>query len=152
RGECPIQERGAGPPGRCGRSVSSREPGAIGRAPRCAAPRGGQVRHGGQCPVAAGHTLRPSPRANVVYRPPGAAGEPGMTDAAFLEAILDEPDEDAHRLVYADWLDEQGRRSERGEFIRVQCRRARLLEKDPEQIDLERKEKDLLFEHGRSWM
>lgn len=37
--------------------------------------------------------------------------------AAFLAAILDAPDDDAPRLVYADWLDEQGGN---GAFIREQ--------------------------------
>jgi uncharacterized protein (TIGR02996 family) len=45
--------------------------------------------------------------------------------AAFLRAICDEPDEDAHRLVYADWLDEQGDAA-RADFIRIQCAQARL--------------------------
>ena len=29
-------------------------------------------------------------------------------EAAFLAMISANPDEDTHRLVYADWLDEQG--------------------------------------------
>src|SRR4051794_36091905 len=43
-------------------------------------------------------------------------------DDAFLAAILAEPDNDAPRLIYADWLDERG--DPRGEFIRVQCQLA----------------------------
>ncbi len=44
-----------------------------------------------------------------------------MTDAdAFLAAILAAPDDDAPRLEFADWLDENGQ-PERAEFIRVQC-------------------------------
>jgi uncharacterized protein (TIGR02996 family) len=31
-----------------------------------------------------------------------------MTEAAFLQAIRDRPDDDALRLIYADWLDERG--------------------------------------------
>jgi uncharacterized protein (TIGR02996 family) len=42
-----------------------------------------------------------------------------VDDAAFLEAILADADNDTPRLVYADWLDERG--DPRGEFIRVQC-------------------------------
>ena len=43
-----------------------------------------------------------------------------MTDRhAFIAAIKAAPDDDAPRLIYADWLDEQGE-SERAEFIRVQ--------------------------------
>lgn len=35
---------------------------------------------------------------------------------ALLRAILAEPDEDIHRLAYADWLTDNGD-AERGEFI-----------------------------------
>jgi uncharacterized protein (TIGR02996 family) len=44
-----------------------------------------------------------------------------MSDnTAFLRAVLEHPDDDGPRLVYADWLDEQGQ-ADRAEFIRVQC-------------------------------
>lgn len=53
-----------------------------------------------------------------------------MSDhAAFLRAIIDDPDEDAHRLVYADWLDDHGE-PDRAEFIRLQCRLARFCADD----------------------
>lgn len=39
---------------------------------------------------------------------------------AFLAAIRAAPDDDLPRLVFADWLDEQGE-GERAEFIRSQC-------------------------------
>lgn len=43
-----------------------------------------------------------------------------MTDHShFLRAIIASPDDDAPRLVYADWLEENGE-PERSEFIRVQ--------------------------------
>ena len=44
-------------------------------------------------------------------------------EAALLAAIRDNPDEDTPRLIYADWLDEQGGEANaaRAEFIRVQC-------------------------------
>lgn len=45
----------------------------------------------------------------------------------FLAAIRAAPDDDAPRLVYADWLTENGE-EERGELIRVQCRLAELPE------------------------
>ncbi|AMV25488.1 hypothetical protein VT84_13905 [Gemmata sp. SH-PL17] len=38
---------------------------------------------------------------------------------AFIARICAEPDEDSHRLVFADWLDEHGE-PERAEFIRLQ--------------------------------
>jgi uncharacterized protein (TIGR02996 family) len=43
---------------------------------------------------------------------------------AFLRAIFEAPDDDAPRLVYADWLEENGDPF-RAEFIRVQCELAR---------------------------
>ena len=53
-----------------------------------------------------------------------------MTDAdtgrALLAAVLAAPDDDTPRLVYADWLTEQGD-GERAEFVRVQCELARTL-------------------------
>ena len=38
---------------------------------------------------------------------------------AFIDAILAEPDDDALRLAFSDWLEERG--DPYGEFIRVQC-------------------------------
>ena len=38
----------------------------------------------------------------------------------FWAAIRETPEEDAARLVYADWLDQHGQ-ADRAEFIRVQC-------------------------------
>ncbi len=58
-----------------------------------------------------------------------------MTDGiepGFLEDILDHPDDDAPRLVYADWLTDRGQFDDeaRAEMFRVQCRQARLPEHD----------------------
>jgi uncharacterized protein (TIGR02996 family) len=41
----------------------------------------------------------------------------------FLRAIAEEPWDDVHRLIFADWLDEHGA-TERAEFIRLQCQLA----------------------------
>jgi uncharacterized protein (TIGR02996 family) len=49
----------------------------------------------------------------------------------FLQAIIERPDDDAPRLIYADWLDEQGA-SLRAEFIRLQFRVAQLTVEKPE--------------------
>lgn len=46
-------------------------------------------------------------------------------EEAFMEAILAAPADDAIRLEYADWLEEQGR-VERAEFVRVQVAMARM--------------------------
>jgi uncharacterized protein (TIGR02996 family) len=46
-------------------------------------------------------------------------------DDAFIQGIRERPDDDAPRLIYADWLDEHGD-PQQGEFIRVECEMARL--------------------------
>src|ERR1700676_1487938 len=71
-------------------------------------------------------------------------------DDAFLQAIRERPDDDAPRLLYADWLDERG--DPRGEFIRVQCALAGLSEYDPRRWDLAARERELLSEHDKAWL
>jgi uncharacterized protein (TIGR02996 family) len=71
-------------------------------------------------------------------------------DEAFLQAIIENPDDDTPRLVYADWLDEHGQ-EERAEFIRVQCELARLTSDDPRRPKLKTRERELLNEHQREW-
>jgi uncharacterized protein (TIGR02996 family) len=53
------------------------------------------------------------------------------TGLALLAGIAAEPDEDAPRLVYADYLDEHGDH-DRAEFIRVQCEAERCRRGDPQ--------------------
>lgn len=45
--------------------------------------------------------------------------------AGFLAAIIEEPHDDFHRIVYADWLEENGE-DERAEFIRAQLELAKM--------------------------
>src|SRR5262245_57525543 len=54
-------------------------------------------------------------------------------DAPFLAAIKAAPDEDVPRLVYADWLDKQGRPG--GEFLRIDCQIAALDPAEFEQLE-----------------
>jgi uncharacterized protein (TIGR02996 family) len=68
---------------------------------------------------------------------------------AFLEAIAANLDDDAPRLLFADWLEEHG--DLRGEFIRVQCALAGLPADDPRRSDLARREVELLATHGVPW-
>jgi uncharacterized protein (TIGR02996 family) len=51
------------------------------------------------------------------------------TELGFLQTILADPGDDAHRLVYADWLDE--RDDPRGRHLRIEVRLAELSEQDP---------------------
>jgi uncharacterized protein (TIGR02996 family) len=68
----------------------------------------------------------------------------------FLEDIVAHPDDDAPRLIFADWLEDQGD-SARAEFIRVQIERTSLTEWDARQVLLRLREGALLEEHGQKW-
>jgi uncharacterized protein (TIGR02996 family) len=70
--------------------------------------------------------------------------EPG-----FLRAIIQNPDDDTPRLIYADWLEERG--DPRGEFIRVQCELARSDQPSARHQQLLDREKQLLARHRREW-
>jgi uncharacterized protein (TIGR02996 family) len=69
---------------------------------------------------------------------------------AFLRAVIDEPDDDTPRLVYADWLDEHDDPA-RAEFIRVQCSLAKMPADDPRRPALQQREKELLGQYGWVW-
>lgn len=71
-------------------------------------------------------------------------------DAPFLEAIAADPDSDAPRLIYADWLEEQG--DARAEFIRAQCERERLPWHEARWWQLYDREQELLARHGKAWI
>jgi uncharacterized protein (TIGR02996 family) len=71
-------------------------------------------------------------------------------DDAFLQAIIEDPDNDVPRLVYADWLEERGR--PHGEFIRIQCELARACPGDERLPSLRRREEELLGQHRREWL
>jgi uncharacterized protein (TIGR02996 family) len=73
-----------------------------------------------------------------------------MSHDAFLRAIIERPDDDLPRLVYADYLDDVGDHT-RAEFIRVQCELAKLSDDDPRRPALEDREHELLQEHEPAW-
>ena len=75
----------------------------------------------------------------------------GNLEGSFLEDIIAHIDDDTPRLVYADWLMENGH-DERAEFIRVQIQRARLPEWDPAQVALRLREQELIEAHGKTWL
>src|SRR5262245_38004900 len=52
-------------------------------------------------------------------------------EQSFLKAIYATPEDDSVRLVYTDWLEEQGQAA-RAEFIRVQIEYARAAAADPD--------------------
>ncbi len=73
-------------------------------------------------------------------------------EAALIKAVIENPDDDAPRLAYADWCDQRG--DPRGRFIRVQ------LELAPIEYDQEKENRwplkyesmALLEKHGHEWM
>jgi uncharacterized protein (TIGR02996 family) len=73
-----------------------------------------------------------------------------MAAADFLHLILADPDADGPRLVYADWLDDQGQHA-RAEFIRVQCALASLPADVPQAASLRARADVLLEEHRVAW-
>jgi uncharacterized protein (TIGR02996 family) len=72
---------------------------------------------------------------------------------AFEEAIREQPDEAAHRLIYADWLQDHDDPllAARGEFIRLQCEREWISPDDPRQRELLRRERELWDRFGPLW-
>lgn len=72
----------------------------------------------------------------------------------FLAEIIENVADDAPRLVFADWLDENGE-PERAELIRVQVEYAAHFdphEHAPRDEALRRRERDLLFDHWPRWL
>src|SRR5262245_48641373 len=72
------------------------------------------------------------------------------SDRAFLADILANPDDDAPRLVYADWLEEHGDPIRAG-FIHLQIEHARLPTHDPRRREMVEREKAMLAEHAAAW-
>jgi uncharacterized protein (TIGR02996 family) len=83
---------------------------------------------------------------------PGALPRPPsrtLEENSLLQAINRNPKDDARRLVYADWLEENGR-LERAEFIRVQIALAGELANERRK-KLHKRETKLLSAHGAAW-
>ncbi len=72
-----------------------------------------------------------------------------MNEAAFLQAIRDDP-EDAPRLVFADWLEDQG--DPRAELIRIQVELARTAPHDDNHLDLAIRQDRWFHEHADRWL
>src|SRR5438270_12033622 len=74
--------------------------------------------------------------------------------AGFLDAIRADPDDEAARLIFADWLEEQGDPdlSARAELLRVQCELARWVPDLERRTALQERERELLDAHAAAWM
>src|SRR4051812_31952597 len=75
-----------------------------------------------------------------------------MSHEGFLREICEHPDDDAPRLIYADWLDENGQ-PDRAEFIRVQIELAGPPGENTKKRrnHLERRVRQLWKKHGKTW-
>jgi uncharacterized protein (TIGR02996 family) len=69
----------------------------------------------------------------------------------LLQAIRDDPGDAVVRLVYADWLEEQGE-LDRAELVRLQCRLAELPLVDQQRQDLHDRERALLAKRHGEWL
>jgi uncharacterized protein (TIGR02996 family) len=71
----------------------------------------------------------------------------------FLKEILAHPDDDTPRLVFADWLDEQGDAAgaARAEFIRLQCQTAMVSGARVRLLDQEMRHQELLRQYAAEW-
>jgi uncharacterized protein (TIGR02996 family) len=81
----------------------------------------------------------------------GQEKAPADVGGALLQAILAEPEDDGPRLIYADWLEENGQ-PERAEFIRVQFNLALTAEGDPRREAWLAREKKLWTAHRTKWL
>jgi carbon storage regulator CsrA len=80
---------------------------------------------------------------------PAAPRAHSPEELAFLQAVLESPDDEGIRLIFADWL--QDRDDPRGEFIRIQCQLANLPAHDEQRADLAVRERELWAEYGHHW-
>src|SRR5262249_20347749 len=71
-------------------------------------------------------------------------------EEALLSDIRANPDDDRVRLIYADWLQENGQ-PQRAEVIRVQVELARLADDDPRREALADRQDELLAAHRDEW-
>jgi uncharacterized protein (TIGR02996 family) len=74
-----------------------------------------------------------------------------MMHHTLIQDIIADPEDDAPRLAYADWLQEHGQ-PDRAQFIRIQCELARRSEYSPDRRALELQEDRLLAHHRDEWL
>jgi uncharacterized protein (TIGR02996 family) len=71
-------------------------------------------------------------------------------EEAFLADIIESPDDDSPRLIYADWLEDNGH-SDRAAFIRLGCSMETMDEDDPQREELGKRHAGFIEEHGKEW-
>jgi uncharacterized protein (TIGR02996 family) len=73
-----------------------------------------------------------------------------MDESTFLAAIAESWEDDAPRLVFADWLDERG--DVRAEFLRLECQLAHLPAEDERRRELLDRFRQIGRGLGRHWL
>jgi len=82
------------------------------------------------------------------------------TEAGFLQTIRESPEDDTPRLIFADWLADQGD-PERGELIRLECELARSIGEElrpwktvlqPRDVQCLRQREQLLGANRQRWL
>jgi uncharacterized protein (TIGR02996 family) len=69
-----------------------------------------------------------------------------LHESGFLQALLDDPDDQTSRLIFADWLDEHD--DPRGEFLRLQAELAVWVPEYARRTVLQQRERDWRQRHG----
>jgi uncharacterized protein (TIGR02996 family) len=88
----------------------------------------------------------------VAQAPAAEARAPADVGEALLQAILADPEDDGPRLIYADWLEENGN-ADRAEFIRVQIELAGTAQANPRRLlELHARETQLWDAHREEWL
>src|SRR4051794_15084117 len=72
------------------------------------------------------------------------------TEAAFVNAILDDPDDDTQRLIFADWLEERG--NPRSEFLRLQVELGQWVPDVRRRMRLRQREQELQTHYQQEWL
>jgi uncharacterized protein (TIGR02996 family) len=96
----------------------------------------------------------PRPKRASGSRSASGTYNPRPQVLAFLRDIKEHPEDDTPRLILADWLEEHGDEADvaRAEFIRLQCRAARLPADAPEAKSLQKQASELRGKHGAAWL
>src|SRR5262245_38548906 len=69
----------------------------------------------------------------------------------LLAAIAEQPDDDLARLVYADWLDDNGQ-PDRAHFVRLQMDAEKQPPRSPRAGELTAEAENVLAGHERHWL
>lgn len=121
--------------------------GTIGTKGRMSRPRG----DGGVQRVVESEIAKKLKEGFVEVRPEATGDAPQAPRAPeWLARIAEAYADDAPRLVYADWL--QGQGDPLGEFIMLQCERARLDRWDPKQKAMREREEHMLGMYRSRWL